>query len=40
MCIRDSYKCVLGGGVESIALIEMLRRLLDEKRAAWEEAMG
>ena len=34
------YKCVLGGGVESIALIEMLRRLLDEKRAAWEEAMG
>lgn len=34
------YKCVLGGGVESIALIEMLRRLLDEKRAAWDEAMG
>lgn len=34
------YKRVLGGGVESIALIELLRRLLDEKRAAWEEAMG
>lgn len=33
------FKHVLSGDVESIALIELLRRLLDDKRAAWEEAM-
>lgn len=33
-----SCKHTLDGAAESIALIELLRRLLDDKRASWEEA--
>ncbi len=37
--LDEFYNRELGGDVESIALIELLRLLLDEKRAAWDEAM-
>ncbi len=34
-----TFRQELSGGAEGIALIELLRVLLDEKRAAWEEAL-
>ena len=38
--LPSGYSREVHGGVECIVLIELLRTLLDEKRAAWEEAMG
>ena len=38
--LPGAYSRELDGGVDSIAAVELLRALLDEKRAGWEEALA